>query len=319
VFARAKESSFRTTLKEKLRRLAFRQDRKPIFAGKFLSDGSKVIQTARNKPQRRQKVKPRQRIVVAKRQKVRRAVSLVIELMISGAAAAALVASVAHFLFTSPRFAVAHIGVTGNKNVTAQTIIEHSGLSEEQNIFEQNIARAAAAITELPRVHSVAVQRKLPDEIKIEIEERQPVALVLAKELLLLDRERKIIDTFDSSDSVNLPVITGKALTDIKVGDTVEADGIEQAIQIIDQMAEFQTAGMMSVSEINIDNPENIVLIAEHTGTSIYMGSKGFRDKLWRLAQVGDEIKRNERLRMTALERVDMRFESIIPAKFSDS
>jgi cell division protein FtsQ len=319
VFAHGKKSSFRTTLKENLKRLVFRQDRKPVFAGRFLSNGSKVIQTARNKPQRRQKVKPRQRIVVAKKQKIRRALSLLIKLMITGAATTALVASVTHFLFSSQRFAVAHIGVTGNKNVTARTIIKHSGLSEEQNIFKQDIARAAAAISELPRVGSVAVQRKLPDEIRIEIEERQPVALALAKELFLLDRERKVIDSFDSSDGIDLPVITGKSLADIAVGDTVKADGIEQAMQIIEQMKELLTPGTMPVSEINIDNPGNIVLIAENTGASIYLGSSGFRDKLWRLAQVNDEIKRNEQLRMTALERVDMRFESIIPAKFSDS
>jgi cell division protein FtsQ len=261
-------------------------------------------------------VKPRRQIIVAKKQKVRRTISLSVKLVIVAAAVSALVINVTHFLLSSSRFAVSHIGVIGNTNVTAQTVIEQSGLAEGRNILKLPIAEAATAIAKIPRVRSAVVRRKLPDEIQIEITERQPSALILAKELLLLDHDKKVIDRFDSTKEKDLPLITGRVLRGASIGDILDSDGIEQALQVIDAMAEPALSNSIRLSEINIDDLENILIITEPFGASVYLGSGAFRDKLWRLAQVTEEIKRNERLRMATLERVDMRFESIIPAKF---
>lgn len=305
------------SLKERVAKILRRPDRRPFFAGKFLrSSGTKVIQTAGNVPRRRQKVKPRRQIIVAKKQKVRRTILLSVKIVVATAAVGALVFNVTRYLLSSSRFSIAHIGVIGNSNVTAQMVIEESGLAEGRNIFRLGIAQAATAIADLPRVRSAVVRRKLPDEIQIEISERQPAALILAKELLLLDDERKVIGCFDPAKETDLPLITGKVLRGAAIGDVLDSHGVEQALQVIDTLAEPVIANSVKLSEINIDDPENILIITEPTGASVYLGSGEFRDKLWRLAQVTEEIKRNERLRVATLESVDMRFESIIPAKF---
>jgi cell division protein FtsQ len=308
---------FLAALRERIRRIVQRQDRRPFFAGRFFSNGTKVIQTARNTPERRQKVNPRQRMIVARRQQIRQVVSLCIKVTVTTAGAAALAAHVTKFALTSPTFALAHIGVSGNTNVTAQTVIRQSGLREGRNIFTADISDVAEAIAALPRVGGATVRRELPDEIHIEIKERSPVALVLAKDLLLVDRERKIIGRYDPSEETNLPVITGRGLSSLSVGEVVEVGGFEQAIEIIDVMAELGISESVGISEINIDQPEDLLMVAESSGATIHLGSGKYRDKLWRLAAVAEEIQRNERLRVASLERLDMRFESIIPAKFS--
>jgi cell division protein FtsQ len=310
---------FLAALKERMRRIVRGQDRRPFFAGRFFSNGTKVIQTARNAPQRRQKVNPRQRMVVARRQQIRQVVSCCIKITVTTAGMAALVAHVTKFALTSQTFAIAHIGVSGNTNVTAQTVIRQSGLRERQNIFAADISDVAAAIGGLPRVGGVTVRRKLPDEIHIEIQERSPVALVLAKDLLLVDRGRKIIGRYDPTEQTNLPVITGRGVSSLSVGEVVEVAGFEQAIEIIDVMAELGISESVRISEINIDHPEDLLMVAESSGATIHLGSGKYRDKLWRLAVVAEEIQRNERLRVASLERLDMRFEGIIPAKFSGS
>lgn len=303
---------------EKLRLFLHRQERRPFFAGRFFSDGTKIIKTARSTPRRRQKVKPRRRIIVARRQKITQAVFLSIKLVITIAGAAFLFMNISHFMLTSPRFAIAHIGVSGNKNVTAQAIIQQSGLSEGMNIFKANLSETATAVTKIPRVKSVVVRRVLPDEVQIEITERQPAAVLLSRQLLLLDKEGKVIERFNPSEDIKAPVITGRKLANLKIGDVAEIAGVSDALQIIQLIGEMNISKSIPVSEINIDNPDNLLLVAE-PGATIYLGAGDFGGKLWRLAKVAEEIKRNDRLKVATLERLDMRFESIVPAKFSGS
>ncbi|RJP24804.1 MAG: FtsQ-type POTRA domain-containing protein [Candidatus Abyssobacteria bacterium SURF_5] len=300
----------------RIRAFLHRRDHRPVFAGKFFSGGTKVIQTARNKPQRRQKVKPRQRIIVAKKQKIVRAVSLSLKIAVAGCAVAVLGMTVSRFVGSSSRFSIKHIGVTGNTHVTAQTIIQQSGLKEGENIFRSVLADAAASIARIPRVHSVVVRRKLPDEIHIEIKERRPAAILLADELLVLDHEKKIIERYDPAARIDLPILTGKQLAQYTVGDVIESDGIDGALHIIDLMNELGMAKSIGISEINIDDPDDILLIAEQSGATIHLGTGDYPGKLWRLKKVTEEIQRHGRLKLASLERVDMRFETIVPAKF---
>lgn len=308
-----------SAIAETIRRFLHRRERRPFFAGKFFSNGTKIIQTARNMPRRRQKIKPRRQIVMARRQKVRRAISLSVKLLLVGAGIVALAINLAHFLRSSSRFAISHIGVSGNTNVTGQSIIRQSGLIEGRNIFQVNLRQSAAAIEQLPRVKSALVRTKLPDEIQIDISEREPAAVLAAKELFLLDSEGKIIEKLDPSENLDAPVITGRALAGLAVGDVVKTEGVARALEIIRILNEMDVGKSIRVSEINVDDPANILLVAEPSGATVYLGSGDYRGKLWRLAQVADEINRNDRLHPASLERIDMRFESIVPAKFSDS
>ncbi len=304
---------------EAMRRLLLRQNRKPIFAGRFFSDGTKIIQTARTTSRRRQKVKPRRRLVMAKRQRVLHLLFFSAKVCVVSATAAVFSLHVYRYATSSPGFAVAHIGVIGNTNVTAQTIIERSGINEGQNIFSIRLAAAAAAVSEIPRIRSTVVQRKLPDEIQIRVTERQPAALMLSKDLCVLDQEGKVIEQYVPSENIDAPIITGKQLAGLAVGDFAEGDGIAEALQIIALLGEADVAGSVRISEINIDDPDNIVIVAQQSGATIYLGSGDFSAKLWRLARVNDEINHNDRLQLATLERMDMRFDGIIPAKFNGS
>jgi hypothetical protein len=81
-------------------------------------------------------------------------------------------------------------------------------------------------------------------------------------------------------------------------------------------MNEMNLAESLGISEINLDDPTNIVMIAEQSGANIFMGSGDFRGKLWRLAEIVGAIDGDKNLRIANLERMDMRFETIVPARF---
>ncbi|UCD56358.1 MAG: FtsQ-type POTRA domain-containing protein [Candidatus Hydrogenedentota bacterium] len=290
-----------------------------MFAGKLLGASARTIRTAKSSPRRLQKVKRRQRVLMARKKRVARAAASAVKLLLFGVAVAVLTVDVLDYLHSSPKFSIAHIAVNGNTHVTACEIIAKSGIVEEENIFGVNVRISAAAIREIPWMRDARIQRRFPDEIHIETVERRPVALVLLRELFYIDGEGKVLAKFDCSDGPDVPVITAKALAEAKPGDSISIEGITEALEIAQIINAMDASEKIRISEINVDDPSNILMIAEQSGANIFMGSGDLQGKLWRLAKIAEAIHQNKRFHTANLERIDMRFGAIIPAKFKDS
>jgi cell division protein FtsQ len=290
-----------------------------IFAGKLLSHNSRVIRTAKSSPQRRQTVKRRKRILVAKRQRVIRALVSTAKLSAFVAALTILTIDVLDYVYASPRFSVVHIAVAGNTHVTADQLIEKSGIIEGQNIFRVSIRDTVSAIEQIPWVDRARVDKVFPNEVHIEITERKPVALVLSHKLFLIDGERKVMSEFDASEGLQAPIITAKQIDGLKPGDTVEIAGISEALDIVRFINDMNLEECIGISEICIDAAPNISMIAERSGANIMLGSSDFEERIWRLTRVAGAISRQQSMRLANLESIDMRFKSIVPAKFKDS
>jgi cell division protein FtsQ len=289
-----------------------------IFAGRFLSNNTKIIQTARNSQRRRQKVGQRQRVLMARRKRVTVMIAAGFRLLLFGGFLLLLALHIIDYLNSSPRFLVAHIAVKGNTRVPARKIIASSGIVEGKNIFGVSLADSAAAVRRIPWVRDVRIAKKFPDEVLIEITEREPVALVLSRELFYIDEEGKVLEKFVSSEHIDALIVTAANFPSLRPGDFVQMAGAAEALEIIRIINSMNLMQRLRISEINLDDPTNIVLIAEQSGANILMGSGDFRGKLWRLTRVAGAIDQDENLRIANLERMDMRFETIVPARFKN-
>jgi cell division protein FtsQ len=286
-----------------------------IFVGRFFRDKTRVIRTARSAPKRRQNVRRRKRVLVARKKKVARVVFAAVRLGLLVGAVTFLVVDVHGYMYSSPRFSISHIAVEGNVHVTAREIIATSGMAEGQNIFRASLTETAGAIRKIPWVREVRVRRSLPDQIEIEIAERTPVALVLSREIFFMDETGKVLAGYDKSEGIDAPFITARGLGPLKPGANVSAEGVEDALEIIRLMDSTGVADSIPISEINIDDPSNIVMIAGRSGANILLGAGDLEGKLWRLARVASAIKSNSRFNIADLKKVDLRFGAIVPAK----
>jgi hypothetical protein len=142
---------------------------------------------------------------------------------------------------------------------------------------------------------------------------------VVSRKLFLIDEGAVVVAEFDSSENLAAPIITVNNIGSLKPGDTLKNKGISAALEIVRLMNAMNLEENIRISEISIDKPPNIFMVAERSGASILLGSGDFEGKLWRLARVADAIARDESLRLANLERMDMRFRTIVPAKFRGS
>src|SRR5271169_5239042 len=71
-----------------------------------------------------------------------------------------------------------NIEVTGMQNVTKAQIMEVMGADIGRNIFFIPLAQQKAQLEQIPWVESASVMRFVPNRLKVEIQERTPVAFV---------------------------------------------------------------------------------------------------------------------------------------------
>jgi POTRA domain, FtsQ-type len=94
---------------------------------------------------------------------------------------------------TSPRFAVASVRVAGNALVSQAEVESALGL-RGVNLFWVDRREAAGRLLLLAPVRAATVTPELPDTVRVQLVERQPVALWLSgNETYLVDREGVIL------------------------------------------------------------------------------------------------------------------------------
>lgn len=76
--------------------------------------------------------------------------------------------------------------------LTHGRMLEKTGLDPRATIFAVDTDELAASLAELPELTAAKVSRRLPGTLKIEIEERQPVAWVACRSLGIRERDRDL-------------------------------------------------------------------------------------------------------------------------------
>src|SRR3981081_1818 len=123
-----------------------------------------------------------------------------------------LAASLYHYGERSWRFRVESsddIEVTGMQNVTKAQIMEVMGADIGRNIFFIPLAQQKAQLEQIPWVGSASVMRFVPNTLKVEIQERTPVAFArVGPRISLIDAGGTLME-LPQKHKYSFPVILG--------------------------------------------------------------------------------------------------------------
>jgi cell division protein FtsQ len=170
----------------------------------------------------------------------------------------ALLIAVTVFAFLqSDYFAIDQIMITGNSVIPSEQLLTQSQIIKGMNIFRINIEKTARALSEHPRIKQVKLTRLFPSEVRIEVEERQAVALIPhGSEFLEVDGEGIILAKGNEVSCYNLPIITG-----IKINEEVSDKLTDVDLtQILGAFSGLSPNELREVSEINISSQEGLLL-----------------------------------------------------------
>src|SRR5580658_5131371 len=102
-----------------------------------------------------------------------------------------------------------NIEVTGMENVTKAQIMEVMGADIGRNIFFVPLPQQKAQLEQIPWVESASVMRFVPNRLKVEIQERTPVAFArVGPRMMLIDAGGTLMD-LTPKHKYSFPVILG--------------------------------------------------------------------------------------------------------------
>jgi len=103
-------------------------------------------------------------------------------------------------------FAVQHVEVSGTRYLAAEAAVAAAGLTGESNIFDDPAAWLEA-LSRHPLVRSARIERRVPNTLRLVIEESRPVAFARTPELRPVDETGRVLPADPAADGMDLPVL----------------------------------------------------------------------------------------------------------------
>lgn len=174
------------------------------------------------------------------------------------------------FSLNSGLFNIGKINTQGNKNVSREKLLHNSSINIGENIFRISTKEAEENILKLPYVKSVDIKRKLPNEINIEVIEREEKLLVKDISIYyILDHEGYVLNQTDSIME-NLPVVLGLKADRIVLGDNLFSSfKIEELEELIKEGERLNL--LATIESIDIENQENVNILINN-GINVAFG-----------------------------------------------
>jgi cell division protein FtsQ len=217
-----------------------------------------------------------------------------------------------NFFRDDPRFRIAtssSIQIMGNSQVTRPELLSVFGSDLGRNIFYIPLRQRRSALEELPWVEHATVMRLLPDQLRVAIVERTPVAFVRHGNTIgLVDAHGVLLHLPPAAMAAkhySFPVVTGISARDPL---PVRAARMHLYQQFITDLDSGGAKVSSQLSEVDISDPEDVwaLLPAQGSDIQVHFGDSDFLARYRSYQQHLAEWRQQ----YPHLASVDMRYEN---------
>jgi cell division protein FtsQ len=215
-----------------------------------------------------------------------KALFVVSVLAVAGAAIAAVLAT-RSFLRHDPRFRIESadsVQIVGNSQLTRPELLSVFGSDIGRNLFFVPLAQRRNQLEQIPWVETATVMRLLPNQLRIAVRERTPVAFVLVRgRIELADAAGVILNMTPqqmAAKHYSFPVVSG-----INPADPLSVRGArmhlyQRFLADLDSSGEHISS---RISEVDLTDPEDVRATIPINGTDLllYFGQQDFLAR-WR-------------------------------------
>lgn len=200
-------------------------------------------------------------------------------------------------------FRVERIVVRGNHRLSNGEVLALVEGLRGRSILSVDLEDWRYAVLNSPWVANAALRRTLPSTVDVTIEERAPLGVGrINGALYLVDDRGTVIDEYGPSYAdLDLPIIDG--LSALPGEETTDLYRAMLVRRLLDALRGRNMAGQ--ISQIDVVDPRNAVVLLEGDPTLIRLGSERFVDRL----QAYFELAPALRERVPAIDYVDLRFD----------
>jgi cell division protein FtsQ len=223
-----------------------------------------------------------------------------------------LAIGIRNFFRDDSRFRIAtssSIQIMGNSEVTRPELLSVFGSDLGRNIFFIPLSARRASLEQLPWVEHATVMRLLPDQLRVAIVERTPVAFVRHGNTIgLVDAHGVLLHLPPAAMAVkhySFPVVTGISANDPL---PVRAARMRLYQQFVNDLDSGGAKVSTQLSEVDISDPEDVwaLLPAQGSDIQVHFGDSDFLARYRSYQQHLPEWRQQ----YPHLASVDMRYEN---------
>ncbi len=223
-----------------------------------------------------------------------------------------LALGIRNFFRDDPRFRIAStssIQIMGNSQVTRPELLSVFGSDLGRNIFFIPLQERRTALEQLPWVEHATVMRLLPDQLRVAIVERTPIAFVRrGNSIGLIDAHGVLLHLPASAMAArhySFPVVSGISATQPVVARAARMHLYQQFISELDAGGDKVSH---QLSEVDLSDPEDISALLPSQGSDVLVHF-GDSDFLARYRSYQQHLP-EWRQQYPHLSSVDMRYEN---------
>ena len=171
---------------------------------------------------------------------------------------------------------VKSVVVEGQHILTADEVVKLAQVTLNTKMYDIDLTTIEKNVATNHFVRTVTVTRDAPATIRVSVEERTPIALLLIpgrNDLLCIDGEGYILPHVASQSIFDLPVISGiDSLFTPAIGQRSTQADLAEATGVLQAAEEVSTELFHTISEVRVRNGHDLVLYSADTGIPIIFG-----------------------------------------------
>jgi cell division septal protein FtsQ len=196
-----------------------------------------------------------------------------------------------HLLLTSRYFCIKdikNIEIVGIHRLQPDVILRLAGLGPDSSLLALRPGRIERALVAHPWIARAELTRQWPQRVKLQIRERQPVALVqLGAELFYIDRQGSLFKPMSPGDPHDFPVITGLKPENLQHPEGSLPPLLARTFDLLEVLKKSPAPlNLENISEVHLDLDRGFTLYVNGLGAALDLGFDHYLEKLEKFARV---------------------------------
>jgi cell division protein FtsQ len=204
-------------------------------------------------------------------------------------------------LLEDPFFEAKKVEIEGCRRIPEKTILSLAGIEGAPNLFTLSLKEVTGRVEAHPWVEIVRVRKIFPDRVRIQIEERRPMAILQLDEPYYIDSKGVIFSKVGDRDGYDFPFLTGLNRGAFDKDPAAAKHLINKALELLRIVDQKKIPPMEEISEVRMEKAFGIRCFTQAEGVEVRMGWDSFGEKLRRLSLVWSDLQK----RGVAAESID--------------
>ena len=203
------------------------------------------------------------------------------------------------------------IEVRGIKRISRDEILSMAAVKTGDDMLGLKLRRMGEQVSKNPWVAQVRIRRTFPHTLTIDVQEREPVAVVSMGYLYYLDSRGDVFKPLQEGDRLDYPVVTGFTEDDLVRDPAGAKDALKGVLGLLSQLGSRRDLTLADISEVHYDKGFGYTLFTTKGAVPVRLGNSNFVEKLDRFARIYPDLQ----AQMSHLVYIDLDYNDKIVVK----